>query len=143
MKCVTKSDKTPRILLPVGLLLLAAGIIAARMSGEDGAVVRIAGFVSGLGGSIAAIAIAIMIRRRLLGPQKSEDSQLEMIDERGQMIGYKAQSVFALCAVLCLVVLIVVATVRGDTLYMMLGAMGCLACAVAKWAAMTVYSRRM
>lgn len=144
MKCAMRGKKATGIMLAAGLALLAAGIAAAVVLGDRiGWAARITGFVSGLGGAIAAASAAVMIRRRIIGPGKSADCELEMSDERGQIIGYKAQSVFAMTALACIVLFVVVATVRGDELYMLLGAFGCLACAAAKSIAMAVYGRRM
>lgn len=143
MKCAMKDTKNTRIMLAIGLLLLAGGIAAAVIIDADEQIARIAGFASGLGGSIAAISAFLLIRRRIIGPERSADDELEMNDERGRMIGYKSQSVFALAALVCIVALTVVATVRGDELYMLIGAGSCLVCAASRSIAMAVYGRRM
>lgn len=144
MKCAIKNEKTTRIMLAAGLLLLAIGITAAVIIGEEsGQIARMMGFVSGLGGAIAAAFAFMIIRRRIIGPERSADNELEMSDERGRIIAYKAQSVFALTALVCIVILTVVATARGDELYMLIGAGSCLVCAAARSIAAAVYGRRM
>ena len=123
MTCKWGEKKNMAVLLAVGLVLLIGGIVFNLVLPEDAHMLsRIAGFFSGMGGSFAAIALVVLLRRRLLGEARAKDSELAATDERGQLIALKAQSVLALCVTFSMCAMLVVATVRGDTLYMLLGA---------------------
>ena len=65
-----------------------------------------------MGGSFVAIALVVLLRRRLLGEARAKDSELAATDERGQLIALKAQSVLALCVTFSMCAMLVVATVR-------------------------------
>lgn len=73
------------------------------------------------GGSFTAISLVVLVRRRLIGEARAKDSELAATDERGQLIALKAQNILALCVTFSMCAMVVVATVRGDTLYMLLG----------------------
>ncbi len=145
MKCKLNSRTAMRVMLIVGLLLMLGGVTASRVIGEEGShlAMRIAGFFSGLGGSLAAIGAFVLIRRRVIGEARAADDEREMSDERGQMIALKAQNVLALTAVLGIVALIVTALIRDDTFYMLFGTCICFALCLAKGIAMHVYGKRL
>ena len=104
---------------------------------------RITGFFSGMGSSFVAIALVVLLRRRLLGEARAKDSELAATDERGQLIALKAQSVLALCVTFSMCAMLVVATVRGDTLYMLLGAALLLLSAAGKAIAAHIYGKQL
>ena len=144
MKCKLNEARRMLILLAVGLALGLAGFGAARLLGEEEhMLVRIAGMVSGLGCSLAAIGGGVLLWRRIVGEKHARESELSMNDERGQMIAYKAQSVTAVAAVLALVTMMIAAVVRGDTFYMLLGAALCLGVAAVKLGLLWFYSKKM
>lgn len=145
MKCGMSGKRSMTATLAVGLVMLLCGAIAALVIGEEGSgfAMRIAGFFSGLGGSMAAIAAFVLIRRRVIGEARAADSEREMCDERGQMIALKAQNVFAFVATLGVVALIVTALIRDDYFYMIFGACVCFAMSVAKAVALYVYGKRL
>lgn len=145
MKCMLKEKKGMSAMLAGGLVMLLGGVVAARVIGEEGSslAMRIAGFFSGLGGSIAAMAAFVLIRRRVVGEARAADIEREMSDERGQMIALKAQNAFAFTATLGVIALIVTALLRNDTFYMFFGACICLVMSVAKAIALYVYGKRL
>lgn len=144
MNCKLNETKRMVILLAVGLVLALAGFGATRlMDGEQHMFVRIAGMVSGLGCSLAAIGGGVLLWRRIVGEKRARESELSMNDERGQMIAYKAQSVTAVAAVLALVTMMIAAVVRGDTFYMLLGTALCLGVAAIKLGLLWLYGRKM
>ena len=104
---------------------------------------RIAGFFSGMGGSFVAIALVVLLRRKLLGEARAKDSELAATDERGQLIALKAQNVLALCVTFSMCAMLIVATVRGDTLYMLLGAALLLLSAAGKAIAARIYGKQL
>ncbi len=145
MKCTFNSKTASRATLVAGLVLMMGGIAASRMIGEEGSslAMRIAGFFSGLGTSIAAISAFALIRRRVIGEARAADDEREMSDERGQMIALKAQNVLAVTAVLGVVALMVAALIRDDTFYMFFGTCICFAMCLTKGIAMRVYGKRL
>ena len=64
-------------------------------------------------------------------------------DERGQLIALKAQNILALCVTFSMCAMVVVATVRGDTLYMLLGGVLLLLSAAGKAAAAYLYGKQL
>jgi len=80
---------------------------------------------------------------RIRGERRSKESKLHMEDERGLQVAYKAQNVAAVCAVMGIIVILIVALVRGDELYMALGTAACIAVAVVKIAAWYIYDKKM
>lgn len=145
MKCRMNETKSMTAMLAVGLVMLLGGVLAARFISEGGGglAMRIAGFFSGLGGSLTAIAAFVLIRRRVIGEARAADSEREMCDERGQMIALKAQNVFAFVAALGIIALMVTALIRDDYFYMIFGACICFAMSIAKAVALHVYGRRL
>lgn len=132
------------VLLAVGLVLLIGGVVFNLVLPEDAHMLsRIAGFFSGMGSSFVAIALVVLLRRRLLGEARAKDSELAATDERGQLIALKAQSVLALCVTFSMCAMLVVATVRGDTLYMLLGAALLLLSAAGKAIAAHIYGKQL
>ena len=130
--------------LVVGLVLLIGGVVFNLVLPEDAHMLsRIAGFFSGMGSSFVAIALVVLLRRRLLGEARAKDSELAATDERGQLIALKAQSVLALCVTLSMCAMLIVATVRGDTLYMLLGAALLLLSAAGKAIAAHIYGKQL
>ena len=144
MTCKWGEKKNMTVLLAVGLALLLGGFICYRLLPEDAHLPsRIAGFFSGMGGSFTAISLVVLVRRRLIGEARAKDSELAATDERGRLIALKAQNVLALCVTFSLCALVIVATVRGDELYMLLGAALLLLSAAAKAIAMHLYANRL
>ena len=144
MTCKWGEKKNMTVLLAVGLALLLGGFICYRLLPEDAHLPsRIAGFFSGMGGSFTAISLVVLVRRRLIGEARAKDSELAATDERGQLIALKAQNVMALCVTFSLCALVIVATVRGDELYMLLGGALLLLSAAAKAIAMHLYANRL
>ena len=144
MTCKWGEKKNMTVLLAVGLALLLGGFICYRLLPEDAHLPsRIAGFFSGMGGSFTAISLIVLVRRRLIGEARAKDSELAATDERGRLIALKAQNVLALCVTFSLCALVIVATVRGDELYMLLGGALLLLSAAAKAIAMHLYANRL
>lgn len=144
MKCKFTEKKNMKIMLAAGLVMMALGaVVAFLLPDEAHLATRIAGVVCGGGSSLAAMAGVILLRRVRLGEARARDAELAMNDERGIAVAYKAQSVMALAAVFALVVITLMATVRGDTLYM--GVCTVLLCvtAAAKLIAWHVFNRTM
>lgn len=144
MKWKLAETKKMAVLLYVGLILALLGMLAGfLLPREMHAATRAAGFVTGVGSALAAMGGGVLLWHRIIGEKKVRESELAMGDERGQAVAYRAQSATAIAAVLCLAVIIAVAAVRGDTLYMELGTvMCCLLCGV-KLAAWYWYNKRM
>ena len=144
MTCKWGEKKNMTVLLAVGLALLLGGFICYRLLPEDAHLPsRIAGFFSGMGGSFTAISLVVLVRRRLIGEARAKDSELAATDERGQLIALKAQNILALCVTFSMCAMVVVATVRGDTLYMLLGAALLLLSAAGKAAAAYLYGKQL
>ena len=144
MTCKWGEKKNMAVLLAVGLVLLIGGIVFNLVLPEDAHMLsRITGFFSGMGSSFVAIALVVLLRRRLLGEARAKDSELAATDERGQLIALKAQNVLALCVTFSLCAMVIVATVRGDKLYMLLGGALLLFSAAGKAVAGYLYGRRL
>ena len=144
MKWKLAETKKMAVLLYVGLILVLLGMLAGfLLPREMHAAMRAAGFVTGVGSALAAMGGGVLLWHRIIGEKKVRESELAMGDERGQAVASRAQSATAIAAVLCLAVIIAVAAVRGDTLYMELGTvMCCLLCGV-KLLAWHWYNKRM
>ena len=144
MKWKLAETKKMAVLLYVGLILVLLGMLAGfLLPREMHAATRAAGFVTGVGSALAAMGGGVLLWHRIIGEKKARESALAMGDERGQAVAYRAQSATAIAAVLCLAVIIAVAAVRGDTLYMELGTvLCCLLCGV-KLLAWHWYNKRM
>ena len=144
MTCKWGEKKNMTVLLTIGLVLLIGGVVCARLLPEEAHLPsRIAGFLSGMGGAFTAISLVVLARRRLIGEARAKDSELAATDERGQLIALKAQNVLALCVTFSLCALVIVATVRGDTLYMLLGSALLLSSAADKAVAAHLYGRQL
>lgn len=144
MTCKWGEKKNMAFLLTIGLILLIGGVVCYRLLPEEAHLLsRIAGFLSGMGGAFTAISLAVLVRRRLIGETRAKDSELAATDERGQQIALKAQNVLALCVTFSMCAMVVVATVRGDTLYMLLGSALLLLSAAAKAIAAHLYNKRL
>ena len=144
MTCKWGEKKNMTVLLAVGLALLLGGFICNRLLPEDAHLPsRIAGFFSGMGGSFTVISLVVLVRRRLIGEARAKDSELAATDERGQLIALKAQNILALCVTFSMCTMVVVATVRGDTLYMLLGGVLLLLSAAGKAAAAYLYGKQL
>lgn len=144
MKCRLSEEKNMKVLLIVGVALIALGAAAAWLLPEEAHLAtRFAGFVNGAGASLAAIAVAVLLRRRRLGEARAKDSELTMSDERGIAVAYKAQNVAAIAAVLALATMTLTALVRDDTLYMTMGSSLLCAVALVKLVAWYAYNRKM
>lgn len=144
MTCKWGEKKNMTVLLAVGLVLLIGGLICNLFLPEEAHLPsRIAGFFSGMGGSFTAISLVVLVRRRIIGEARAKDSELAATDERGQLIALKAQSVLALCVTFSLCAMVIVATVRGDKLYMLLGGALLLFSAAGKAVAGYLYDRRL
>ena len=77
MTCKWGEKKNMVVLLVVGLVLLIGGIVFNLVLPEDAHMLsRIAGFFSGMGSSFVAIALVVLLRRRLLGEARAKDSEL-------------------------------------------------------------------
>ena len=144
MACKWGEKKNMTVLLAVGLVLLIGGFACNRfLPEEEHLLTRIAGFFSGMGGSFTVISLVVLVRRRLMGEARARDSELAATDERGQQIALKAQNVLALCVTFSMCAMIVVAMVRGDTLYMLLGSALLLLSAAGKALALHLYGRQL
>ena len=143
MKCVLERKNMPLMLI-IGLAMTFCGALMAYFVGEDAhTLTRIAGFISGIGGSFAVIAAVVMIWARVVGEKRAKDSELAASDERGQLIADKAQNVMAIAAVFSLIVIVVAALIRGDKFYMFLTSGLCMVCAAAKFIAGSVYDKKL
>lgn len=144
MKCRLTEKRNMKIMLGVGLILAVFGAIAACLLPEEQhTLTRMAGMLTGIGTAFAVMAAAVLIRRAVIGEERAKDGELVMQDERGLAVAYKAQNVAAIAAIFGIVLMMVVALVRGDELYMMLGTAICCAVAVIKLAAWYIYNKRM
>lgn len=144
MKCKLSEKKNMTVLLIVGLVLIAVGALAAYLLPEEShMLVRLAGFATGAGLAFTVMAAGVLIWRSLVGESRANESEMQMQDERGQAIAYRAQSALAIAAVGALIVIEVVALVRGDEFYMFLGTALCVLCAAVKFVSMWALGRRM
>ena len=144
MKCQLTEKKNLKVMLGVGLVLVALGAVAAYLLPDEAHLAtRIAGFVNGLGAALAAMGGVMLLRRHRLGEAGARDAELEMNDERGVAVAYKAQSVMAFAAVIALASLTIAAMLRGDTFYMIMGAVMLFAVGFGKLIALYVFNRLM
>ena len=144
MKCRAMQNSWLKAMLAAGIVLLAGGLIwAYGVGAADGLPMRMAGFLCGLGGALAAIGGGYLLLNRFSGEQRTRQRALHMEDERGLMVAYKAQSVAAVAAVLAIVAMLIAALVRGDGFYMAMGSAACILVALVKIIAWYVYDRMM
>lgn len=144
MKNKLMDNKNLKAMLIAGIVLVALGTVIAYMLPEEmHLATRVAGFVTGLGFSLAVMGGAVLIRRKRMGEERARDSELAMTDERGVAIAYKAQSVMAFAAVIALAIVTIAAMVRGDSFYMVLGAVLLIAVAVGKLVALRIFNKIM
>ena len=145
MKCIMNQKKNLTIMLVAGLAMAAAGVIGAKLAGEDASALtmRLLGFLSGLGGSLAAIAGAWLIWKKVVGERRAQDKELELGDERGQAINTQAQALIGFAATFVVIAVDVVALVRGDYLYMGLCTAGCFVIAATGIVARVVLGRKL
>ena len=126
MKCRAMQNSWLKAMLAAGIVLLAGGLIwAYGVGAADGLPMRMAGFLCGLGGALAAIGGGCLLLNRIRGERRTRENALHMEDERGLAVAYKAQNAAAIAAVLAIVAIAVTALVRGDHLYMMMGSAAC------------------
>lgn len=131
-------------MLAAGMVLLAGGLIwAYGVGAADGLPMRMAGFLSGLGGALAAIGGGCLLLNRIRGERRTRENALHMEDERGLTVAYKAQNAAAIAAVLAIVAMTVTALVRGDHVYMMMGSAACCLVALVKIIAWYAYDKMM
>ena len=144
MKCQLTEKKNLKVMLGVGLVLVVLGAAAAYMLPEEAHLAtRVAGFVAGLGSSLAIMGGALLLRRWRLGEARARDSELAMTDERGLAVAYRAQSVAAIAAVFAMIAMMIAALIRGDDFYAMMGSFLLCAVALIKLAAWHIFNKRM
>ena len=144
MKCRAMQNSWLKAMLAVGIVLLAGGLIwAYGVGAADGLPMRMAGFLCGLGGALAAIGGGCLLLNRIRGERRTRENALHMEDERGLTVAYKAQNAAAIAAVLAIVAIAVTALVRGDHLYMMMGSAACCLVALVKVIAWYAYDKTM
>ena len=142
MKCRLTEKKKLTVMLITGLVMIAIGAIAGYLlPDEEHLATRIAGFVSGIGSSLAIMAGVVLLRRARLGEERAKDSELTMHDERGMAVAYKAQNVAAIAAVLGLIGVSLLALARGDELYALVCSWLLIAVALGKLIAWHIYNR--
>ena len=144
MKCRAMQNSWLKAMLAVGIVLLAGGLIwAYGVGAADGLPMRMAGFLCGLGGALAAMGGGCLLLNRIRGERRTRENALHMEDERGLTVAYKAQNAAAIAAVLAIVAIAVTALVRGDHLYMMMGSAACCLVALVKIIAWYAYDKTM
>lgn len=144
MKCRAMQNSWLKAMLAAGIVLLAGGLIWAYGVGAgDGLPMRLAGFLCGLGGALAAMGGGCLLLNRIRGERRTRENALHMEDERGLTVAYKAQNAAAIAAVLAIVAMAVTALVRGDHLYMMMGSAACCFVALVKIIAWYAYDKMM
>ncbi len=144
MKCRAMQNSWLKPMLAVGFVLLAGGLIWAYGVGAgEGLPMRMAGFLCGLGGALAAIGGGCLLLNRIRGERRTKEQALHMEDERGLTVAYKAQNAAAIAAVLAIVAMTVTALVRGDSFYMMMGSAACCLVALVKIIAWYAYDKMM
>ena len=144
MKCRAMQNSWLKAMLAAGIVLLAGGLIWAYGVGAgEGLPMRLAGFLCGLGGALAAIGGGCLLLNGLRGERRTKEQALHMEDERGLTVAYKAQNAAAIAAVLAIVAIAVTALVRGDHLYMMMGSAACCLVALVKIIAWYAYDKTM
>lgn len=144
MKCRLTDNKSMKALLIAGVALIVLGAAAGYLLPEEAHLAtRLAGFMNGVGVTLAVLAAAMLLRRRRLGEARAKDNELTMSDERGIAVAYKAQNAAAIAAVLALIAMTVTALVRDDTLYITMGCMLMCTVALVKLVAWYAYNRKM
>lgn len=144
MTCKANRKKSMLIMLAIGLALMAIGaIMGALLPDEAHWQTKAAGVVCGGGSSLAVMAGVILLRRHRMGEKRAADSELEMTDERGIAVAYRAQNAAGIAAVLGIVAIMLTALFRGDELYMTLGIVLCFVVAAVKLVAWVHYNRKM
>ena len=144
MKCKLTEKRNMMALLVAGLVMIAVGALGGYLlPDEQHTLVRMTGFVTGAGLAFTVMAAGVLIWRNLVGEARANESEMQMQDERGQAIAYRAQSVLAFAAVAALIAIVIIALVRGDEFYMLLGGALCVLCAVVKLVSMWALGRRM
>ena len=144
MKCRAMQNSWLKAMLAAGIVLLAGGLIwAYGVGAADGLPMRMAGFLCGLGGALAAIGGGCLLLNRIRGERRTRENALHMEDERGLTVAYKAQNAAAIAAVLAIVAMAVTALVRGDYLYIMRGSGACCFVALVKIIAWYAYDKTM
>ena len=144
MKCQLTEKKNLKVMLGVGLALVVLGAAVAYMLPEEAHLAtRVAGFIAGLGSSLAIMGGALLLRRWRLGEARARDSELAMTDERGLAVAYRAQSVAAIAAVFAMIAMMIAALIRGDDFYAMMGSFLLCAVALIKLAAWHIFNKRM
>ena len=144
MKCRLTEKRNMTIMLIAGLVLMAVGALAGYLLPEEAhEATRIAGFASGAGMSLAVMAGIVLLRRAWLGEKRARDSELTMSDERGVAVAYKAQSAMAIAAVFALVIIDMIALMRGDTFYLSIVCVLLAVIALVKLVAWHVYNKKM
>ena len=144
MKCKLTEKRNMTVMLVVGLAMIAVGTLCGYvLPDEQHVLVRLAGMMTGMGLSLAVIAAGVLIWRNAVGEARANESEMQMQDERGQAIAYRAQSVLAIAAVMSLIAIVVIALVRGDGFYMLLSGALCVMCAAVKLVSMWAMGKRM
>ena len=144
MKCRAMQNSWLKAMLAAGIVLLAGGLIWVYGVGAgDGLPMRLAGFLCGLGGALAAMGGGCLLLNWITGERRTRERTLHMEDERGLTVAYKAQNAAAIAAVLAIVAIAVTALVRGDHLYMMMGSAACCLVALVKIIAWYAYDKMM
>ena len=144
MKCKLTEKRNMTVMLVVGLAMIAVGTLCGYvLPDEQHVLVRLAGMMTGMGLSLAVIAAGVLIWRNAVGEARANESEMQMQDERGQAIAYRAQSVLAIAAVMSLIAIVVIALVRGDGFYMLLSGALFVLCAAVKLVSMWAMGKRM
>lgn len=144
MACKVNRKKSMMIMLVIGLALMAIGAIMGVLL-QDGAQwqMKAAGVANGAGCALAVSAGVILLRRHRMGAKRAADSELELSDERGIAVAYRAQNTASVAAVLGIVAIMMTALFRGDMLYMSMGVALCFVVAAVKLIAWVYYNKRM
>ena len=144
MKCKLTEKKNMKVMLVIGLAMIVIGAVFGFLLPEEAHwQTKAAGVINGCGVAFTAMASVILIRRKRMGEERANDSELAMTDERGMAVAYKAQNVAAIVAILGIVAIMLVALFRGDALYMMLCTVLCFILAFAKLIAWYIYNKIM
>ena len=144
MKCKLTEKKNMKVMLVIGLAMIVIGAVLGFLLPEEAHwQTKAAGVINGCGVAFTAMASVILIRRKRMGEERANDSELAMTDERGMAVAYKAQNVAAIVAILGIVAIMLVALFRGDALYMMLCTVLCFILAFAKLIAWYIYNKIM
>ena len=144
MKCRLTEKKNMKVMLAIGLAMIVIGAIAGYVLPEEAHwQTKTAGVINGAGFAFTTMAAVVLIRRKRMGEERANDSELAMTDERGIAVAYKAQNVAAIASVLGIVAIMLTALFRGDALYMSLGIAVCFFVAFVKLIAWYVYNRIM